>query len=163
MGLWRSQGYLAEFEFGDANMKLYFFDAKTLGFLTVEDHEDVSPDLPTVTADEHDALINGQALGKRIAADDKGRPTLVDLPPPSPEALEADERAWRDARLAASDSVVSRHRDELEEGPETTLSTAQYAELQAYRRLLRNWPEAGEFPLIEHRPSAPKWLADQFQ
>lgn len=163
MGLWRSQGYLAEFEFGDDNMKFYFFDAKTLGFLTVEDHEDVSPDLPTVTADEHDALINGQALGKRIAADDKGRPTLVDLPQPSPEQLAAEERAWRDTQLATTDGVVSRQRDELEEGSATTLSAAQYTELQAYRRLLRNWPEAGEFPLIEHRPTAPIWLADQFQ
>lgn len=106
----------------------------------------------------HAELLDGQSRGMVIAWGDDGFPLLVDPPPPSAEELAASERAWRDVELAATDSVVTRHRDELEGGLSTTLTPEQYAELQAYRRVLRNWPEAGEFPLSEHRPSAPEWL-----
>ncbi|KAB0571146.1 phage tail protein, partial [Helicobacter pullorum NCTC 12824] len=88
-----------------------------------------------------------------------GYPFLSDPTPPSQEELAAVERAWRDLQLAATDSVVTRHRDELEDGSPTSLTPDQYAELQAYRRQLRDWPKAGEFPLNEHRPTAPGWLA----
>lgn len=98
---------------------------------------------------------------KLVYPDANGYPVLIDPPSASNEELATDERVWRDARLAATDGVVSRHRDELEEGLETTLTPAQYTELQAYRRALRNWPEAGEFPLIEHRPTASPWLTEQ--
>ncbi|MBK5549329.1 phage tail protein, partial [Pseudomonas sp. TH03] len=90
-------------------------------------------------------------------------PFLIDPPPPPPEAVAVVERAWRDAQLAATDGVVSRHRDELEEGINTSLTAEQYAELQVYRRLLRNWPEGAEFPLVDHRPVAPPWLASPLQ
>ncbi|MGV8860188.1 MAG: phage tail assembly chaperone [Pseudomonas sp.] len=108
-------------------------------------------------------LLAGQSLGKVIAADERGYPILIDPPPMSAEDTAAAERVWRDARLAATDGVVSRHRDELEEGSESTLTAAQYLLLQAYRRALRNWPESGEFPLMDHRPLAPPWLSEQAQ
>jgi hypothetical protein len=80
---------------------------------------------------------------------------------PSPVELAAVERVWRDGVLLATDGLVARHRDELEGGSEATLTPEQYAKLQEYRRDLRNWPEAGEFPLSEHRPAAPPWLTEQ--
>lgn len=120
----------------------------------------IPADAVEITRELHTALLDGQSAGQVISSDD-GYPVLVDPPPPSPEHLAAIERAWRDVQLAATDGVVSRHRDELEEGPETTLTPPQYTELQAYRRALRNWPETGEFPLIEHRPIAPPWLTEQ--
>ena len=100
---------------------------------------------------------------KLVYPDADGYPVLIDPPPASDEELATDERAWRDARLAATDGVVSRHRDELEGGPSTTLTPEQYSKLQQYRQALRNWPEAGEFPLIDHRPPPPDWLAGQLQ
>ena len=114
-----------------------------------------------VTDERYAELFAGLALpgGKRIAADEQGYPILIDPPAPSPEFFAEVERAWRDGQLAATDGVVSRHRDEIEDGSVTTLTVEQYAELQAYRRDLRNWPEAGEFPLSEHRPPAPDWLS----
>ncbi|MGC5702335.1 tail fiber assembly protein [Pseudomonas sp. NFXW11] len=140
-------------------MEIYFFDAQTLGFLTAGYHGDVvTQGLCELSADEHRALLAGQAMGKRIVADKAGRPALVDLPPPPREELLGAERAWRDTRLAATDAVVMRHRDELEDGAATTLKAEQYTELQAYRRALRGWPESGEFPLSEHRPPVPAWL-----
>jgi hypothetical protein len=120
-------------------------------------------DVVEITTEAHAALMQGQSEGKVIAWGDDGYPMLVDPPPPSPEQLAAIERAWRDARLAATDGVVSRHRDEVEAGVTTTLTPEQYSALQQYRQALRNWPENGEFPLIDHRPVAPSWLAEQFQ
>ncbi|MBA2929895.1 phage tail protein [Pseudomonas sp. CCUG 57209] len=112
-----------------------------------------------ITEEEHAALLQGQADGQVIASDERGYPKLIVPPAPSPDLLAAVERAWRDEQLAQTDGVVSRHRDELEDGVKTTLTPEQYTDLQAYRRALRSWPEAGEFPLIEHRPSVPSWLA----
>lgn len=119
-------------------------------------------DAVEITKERYAELFEGQAIGKRIASGADGLPLLLDPLPSSLEYVEALERVWRDGELAATDGVVSRHRDELENGS-TTLTTGQYAELQAYRRALRNWPEAGLFPLSEHRPSGPEWLSASLQ
>lgn len=90
---------------------------------------------------------------------DNGYPILVDPPSPSPDEAAVIERSWRTAQLAATDGLVARDRDELEDGGGTTLTTEQYAELQTYRRELRDWPQGALFPFSEHRPVAPRWLA----
>lgn len=125
---------------------------------------DVMPsDVVEISAEAHAVLLAGEGQGLVIAWGPDGYPFLTDPPPPSPEAVAAVERAWRDAQLAATDGVVSRHRDELEEGITTSLTVEQYSELQVYRRLLRDWPQGAEFPLEEHRPVAPPWLAESPQ
>jgi hypothetical protein len=111
-------------------------------------------------AEERDALLALQMNGRRIVTGDDGYPVLVDPPPLTAEEAAAIERVWRDSTLAATDGVVSRHHDELEEGITTTLTVEQYTELQVYRRQLRDWPQTGEFPLLDHRPPAPEWLAE---
>jgi hypothetical protein len=90
---------------------------------------------------------------------DNGYPILVDPPSPSQDEAAEIERSWRTAQLAATDGLVARDRDELEDGGGTTLTTEQYAELQTFRRALRDWPQASFFPFSEHRPVAPRWLA----
>ncbi|SEN18769.1 Caudovirales tail fibre assembly protein [Pseudomonas sp. ok272] len=117
-------------------------------------------DVVEISRERHAELLAGQSTGKVITWGDDGFPVLVDPPPPSADELAAIERVWRDWNLSETDGVVTRHRDELEEGLETTLTVAQYAELQAFRRALRNWPESGAFPLFEHRPVAPPWLTE---
>lgn len=134
-----------------------FYDAEIHGVSLIPD------DAIEISAEYHAELLTGESEGKIITWRDDGLPVLVDPPPPSDEVLAAVERAWRDQRLFETDGVVARHRDEQEEGSETTLTARQYSELQAYRRALRNWPESGEFPLIDHRPAAPPWLAEQTQ
>ncbi|MFV0929317.1 phage tail assembly chaperone [Pseudomonas jessenii] len=127
----------------------------------------ISPDLPDdaieITHELHAALLEGQRQGKKIDFSPEDGPVLVEPPPLSPEVQAANERQWRDGRLQATDGVVSRHRDELEEGATTTLTAEQYTALQAYRRQLRDWPQGAEFPLVDHRPTAPPWLAAQTQ
>lgn len=113
-------------------------------------------------ADElHADLVAAQSEGKLIVPDPDGYPIAIEPPLPSADEMAAAERVWRDLRLAETDSVVARHRDELEASGPTTLTVEQYAQLQDYRRLLRDWPQGGEFPLAEHRPPAPTWLSAQ--
>ena len=100
---------------------------------------------------------------KQMSSRPDGQPVLIDPPPLDPDALAAAERAWRDTQLAQTDPMVSRHRDEVEEGDETSLTAGQYAELQSYRRQLRDWPQGTQFPLAEHRPTVPQWLTGQPQ
>jgi len=117
-------------------------------------------DAVEITKERHAELFDGQFNGKRIAAGGDGYPLLVDPLPPSIDHLVAIERVWRDGVLAATDGVVSRHRDETEEGGSTSITAEQYTELQAYRRQLRDWPQGAEFPLAEHQPIAPLWLTE---
>lgn len=100
--------------------------------------------------------VSAKVIGVRA---DNGFPILVDPPPPSAEEAADAERHWRTAQLAATDGLVARDRDELEDGGGTTLTTEQYAQLQTYRRELRDWPQGSFFPFSEHRPVAPRWLA----
>lgn len=133
----------------------------TCGFYDPSFNTSIPDDAVEITLAEHTALLEGQGEGRVICWGDDGYPFLSDAPAPSQEQLALVERAWRDTKLSETDSVVSRHRDELEDESKTTLTAKQYTELQAYRRALRNWPEDGEFPLSEHRPTEPAWLTQQ--
>lgn len=124
-------------------------------------HDVMPDDVVPISEQRYQEVIANPVPGKVRGIDADGLPILINPPGKTLDEIEQEERAWRDGQLAATDGVVSRHRDELEEGS-TTLTLAQYTELQAYRRDLRNWPEAGEFPLIDHRPTAPPWLTELF-
>jgi hypothetical protein len=131
-----------------------FYDDRLFG-------ENIPEGAKQITSERHHELLEGQSQGKIIREDADGYPVLIELPPLTSEEVAAIERNWRDAKLAATDGDVTRHRDEVEEGLATTLTAEQYRDLQAYRRRLREWPESGEFPLVDHRPIAPPWLAEQ--
>lgn len=136
-----------------------FASKSTGGFYEPSINTSMPDDVVEITSDIHSELLEGQSKGRVIAWGADGFPVLVDPPSPSDEDLAAAERVWRDQCLSDTDGVVTRHRDEQEEGVSTTLTSEQYSELQVYRRALRNWPEVGEFPLSEHRPLAPTWLS----
>ncbi|WP_236187181.1 tail fiber assembly protein [Pseudomonas protegens] len=137
-----------------------FSSKSTRSFYDSTIHMSMPKDVVEIAAERHAELMAGQAAGLVIDWGKDGFPVLTDPPPPSAEDLAAVERAWRDQRLSTTDSVVTRHRDELEDGAATTLTAEQYAELQTYRRALRGWPEADKFPRTEHRPPAPVWLPE---
>jgi hypothetical protein len=123
----------------------------------------IPEDAVEITDECRHEMLRGQSLGKMIAPDDRGYPILIDRPLPSLQEAALAERTWRDAQLTATDGVITRHRDELEEGVTTSLTAEQYTELQVYRRKLRDWPQGAEFPLEDHRPVAPTWLSGQLQ
>lgn len=140
------------------------FASKQTGFFYDPEFNDSIPDdAVEISPETHAELLAGQGEGKIIGWGDDGFPRLEPAPGPPPEQLAMVERAWRDLQLTGTDSVVTRHRDELEEGAPTSLTAEQYAELQAYRRRLRDWPEVGEFPLSAHRPQVPAWLPKSTQ
>lgn len=122
---------------------------------------DIPDDVIEISKDYWISLLQQLAVSAKMIGvrADNGYPILVDPPSPSAEELEDIERGWRTAQLAATDGLVARDRDELEDGGGTTLTTEQYAELQTYRRELRDWPQGSGFPFSEHRPVAPRWLA----
>ncbi|WP_046856795.1 phage tail assembly chaperone [Pseudomonas sp. CCOS 191] len=141
---------------------MFFYSAAT-GGLYVHDVNGTSmpADAMEISEDNYSALISAAADGKVLISDSNGFPVIAEPEIPS-GTLASAEREWRDAQLALTDGLVSRHRDELDDHMETTLSPSQYSELQAYRRTLRNWPESVQFPLIEHRPLVPGWLSSAF-
>ncbi|NWB16900.1 hypothetical protein HX819_20925 [Pseudomonas sp. D6002] len=73
------------------------------------------------------------------------------------------ERAWRDGVLTSAAWLRDRHRDQLEIGAPTTLTTEQFEGLLVFMQALRDWPQSPEFPESKHRPIAPIWLEEQTQ
>jgi hypothetical protein len=135
-----------------------FYSPSMQGFYDPSIHMEIPSDAVEISREYWLELLNGLSLGKMIVMNEEGYPVLADRPGPTPEELEGYERSWRNMQIAATDSVVTRYRDEIERWP-TLLTPAQYIELQTYRHDLRIWPAGGELPLSEHRPVAPTWLA----
>lgn len=77
--------------------------------------------------------------------------------------LATAEREWRDRALIDVRWLRERHRDEQDMERGTTLSAEQFGELLGYLQELRDWPQSEHFPVLEHRPNAPPWIADQTQ
>ncbi|PNV99083.1 phage tail protein [Pseudomonas protegens] len=98
-----------------------------------------------------------------MTSDGNGFPTLAAASGPTVEELEAAERISRDWMLLNTDPLIARHRDEVEAERPTTITAAQYKQLQGYRQDLRDWPQSADFPDVQHRPAAPPWIADQIE
>jgi hypothetical protein len=91
----------------------------TGGFYDRAIHGDNIPaDAVEITEAEHAALIEGQALGKRIVADENGRPILQDPPPPTAEQI-----------IAQYTAAVQKHLDSFAQtrGYDNIMSAATYA------------------------------------
>ena len=80
---------------------------------------------------------------------------------PTPEALEALERAWRDSELESVKWLRERHRDEQDIESATSLNNEQFRALLDYIQALRHWPQSPEFPASERRPARPDWLVKE--
>jgi hypothetical protein len=96
-----------------------------------------------------------------VADDDSRYLNFLALQSMSPVDPDAADRIWRDAEIVRVAWLRDRHRDEVEMGAETTISTEQYVELLAYIKALRDWPATAEFPAEESRPVVPEWVASQ--
>lgn len=65
-------------------MSTYFYSPNTGGFYLEDVHGDAMPlDVVELSAEEHAALMAGQAAGKTIQPNEQGLPVLVDAPAPS--------------------------------------------------------------------------------
>jgi hypothetical protein len=111
-----------------------------------------------ITQEQWQALLDGETAGRCIAADKRGRPILIDPPPPSIELLSARGRQWRNGEIENIKWLLERHRDEVDLQRPTTLNASQSAELREYVQRLRDWPASEDFPSVERRPPKPEWL-----
>lgn len=145
--------------------KIVFFSPSTCGAYRPElNGANMPADVVEVSENVWQSLLDELSISpKKMSSRPDGQPVLIDPPPLDAQELAEVERAWRDAQLALTDPLVSRHRDEIEEGSATSITAEQYAELQAYRRQLRDWPQGVQFPLADNRPIAPPWLIEQRQ
>ena len=67
-------------------------------------------------------------------------------------AAEGVARDWRNKLLSDTDWLVTRHRDEKDEGTGTTLTAKQFKELLRYRKALRDWDKVSAFPAPPQLP-----------
>lgn len=56
------------------------------------------------------------------------------------------KKARRNQLLSDTDWLVTRHRDEKDEGSGTTLTAKQFKELLRYRKALRDWDKVSALP-----------------
>lgn len=67
---------------------MLYFSSQTGGFYATEIHGDNIPDdAVEISESQHAALVEGQAQGKIIVPDEKGRPILQDPPPYIPQRV----------------------------------------------------------------------------
>ncbi|ATR82796.1 phage tail protein [Pseudomonas sp. HLS-6] len=92
-----------------------------------------------------------------------GEVIKASFPARTAEQLADDERIWRNGEINATQWLSARHRDQQEIGRGTSLTAEQFQELLVYMQALRDWPQSEQFPVIEHRPVAPPWIAEQHQ
>lgn len=123
-----------------------FYSKTTGGFYDRAIHGDNIPDdAVEITSEEHQTLINGQSNGKRIVADESGKPVLADPPAPTDDELAAAIRSERDAKLASCDWTV------LADAP---LTSTEKTNWKAYRQALRDvtaqatFPQSVEWPVV---------------
>lgn len=128
-------------------------------------HDTIPDDAVEISEQVYSEVIANPASGKVRSHDSDGRPLLIDAPAPSLtlDDLAVIERTWRDYGIAATEWLVTRHRDELDMVLPTSLQPDQYSELLLYRQGMRDWPQASRFPYSDYRPKAPDWLAAQTQ
>lgn len=137
---------------------LWFYSFELAGWFSPSYNLTMPADALEVSAEHRAKLCAGTEEGQVIVPGSDGEPVLADPPPPSNEVLAERERRWRDQQLLQTDSIVTRHRDELEFESSTTLTAEQYRELQLFRSALRKWPESSTFPDLPGRPTPPGWL-----
>ncbi|TVO57514.1 hypothetical protein [Denitromonas halophila] len=78
------------------------YSASAGGFYSPSIHAAMPPDAVAITPAEHLSLLYGQSIGKIIAADLTGAPTLIDPPPPTFEEMKESKRADIRAAYALS-------------------------------------------------------------
>lgn len=123
------------------------YSKATGGFYDVSIHgKNIPDDAVEISTEQHAALIQGQAEGKRIIAGEDGYPILADYPAPTDEELSASIRLDRNAKLAACDWTV------LSDAP---LTTTQKTNWKTYRQSLRDITDQPGFPSSVEWPVVP--------
>ncbi|WP_270674519.1 MULTISPECIES: phage tail assembly chaperone [unclassified Aeromonas] len=132
---------------------MMFFAESTMGFYSLDINDSMPADAISENEWEftYDELMSAK-WAEIVSVD--GKPSLKKIEYNSNKSA----RMLRGEILSSTAWIIERHRDELEAGIATTLSAERYAELQAYRQQLRDWPAQPGWPDID-MPPQPEWLA----
>ncbi|KVV48228.1 hypothetical protein WT27_04865 [Burkholderia territorii] len=109
----------------------------------------IPPGAIKISDREHRALLEGQSQGKCMALCEDGRPTFIEHRARSEEEITVEVLRKRTRLLEQTDGIVARHRDQVDEGIETTLSDSKFRALLAYRRELRDLTKQHGFPNVQ--------------
>lgn len=113
--------------------------------------------------DDADAAEEFAPKHLKPISEQRAKTLIEELNKPLPISMTVKEREWRDAELTAVMWLRERHRDQLEIESPTSLAADQFKELLVYMQALRDWPQSPDFPDIQRRPAAPKWIAEQIE
>jgi hypothetical protein len=112
-------------------MTLYF-SASILAFLEDSIHDDIPADAVALDHARHAQLMQDQARGYTIAANDDGEPISVPPSPPTDDQRRATMRRKRNRLLADSDYTQM---------PDAPFNASQKAAWRVYRQALRDLPD----------------------
>ena len=135
-----------------------FYSAATKGFYSQEIHGDIMPSdcVPLEGGrEEHLALLEGQAKGKIIEADENGYPRLSDPLPETPEAIEAQILAERDFRLSQAAIRIAPLQDAVDIDIATDDERALLLDWKRYRVALNRLEIEEGFPTSVEWPATP--------
>ena len=134
--------------------RLYSESTQTTYLIGV--HTAIPDDAVEISDELYLSVIGNPPDGKIRAHDKNGLPYLIDAPELVPD-LPALERQWRDQELASLAWLRDRHRDQVEIGSQTTLTSEQFGQLLVYMQALRDWPQSPDFPNSLKRPVGSFW------
>lgn len=86
--------------------------------------------------DGHPFKTGDLPAGKAWSSDEKNRPVLIDIPPPTPEEEIAEAEALRNQLRATADSEIAWRQDGVDAGIATEQEAAELVEWKKYRVLL---------------------------
>lgn len=121
------------------------YSKSTGGFYDTAIHgNNIPADAVEITREDHAELLAGQSDGRLIQADTKGRPVLVDLPPPTLAEAQASARAAIDAEAGTARARYIT----VAPGQEATYLMKE-AHARAYKAA--NYPAAAvaDYPMVE--------------
>jgi len=134
----------------------YMYSKTTNQFYIPGVHGDIPPDATVCSADVVRRVLSEIRHGFALSPAANGDPAVVEFAASLDELMEA-ARLRRDAVISSTMWIVERHRDQLELGIETSISTEKYTELLTYHQALRDWPARLGWPDID-MPQSPEWL-----
>ncbi|MBO9332866.1 phage tail protein [Achromobacter xylosoxidans] len=135
-----------------------FYSAADKGFYSQEIHGNDMPSdcVPLDGGDEeHQTLLEGQAKGKIIVADENGYPQLSEPPPATQAAVQAQILAERDFRLSQAAIRIAPLQDAADIDVATDDERALLLEWKRYRIALNRLDSEEGFPLAVEWPARP--------
>lgn len=122
-----------------------FYSKSTKGFY--EDRESAPKDAVEITDEYKAQLLLGEAMGKIISSDNKGRPVLTDAPPPSAEQVLIVETA----KLAELKKTADSQKSAISERISVIQDSVDFKEVEGMEAYSATPEEEDELHIRKHQ------------